>query len=423
MGRGAGWRSLSWAAACLIVVLYVGCGCAAVWLERRLGLRFTAEDVLLLTGFGAFALVGALLVAKRPANLIGWVMVAISLVGPVHTGDLYAAFVITTRGGPGAMAVFAAWVNMWYWYVTLALALVYLPLLFPDGRPPSRRWLPVAALAGFGVVVMVCVGAISETLIGTDVPYRIANPIGVEGVPVVEEMPVFGTAAFGVLGVGAFGAFASVVVRFRRSTSVERQQLKWFLYACAFLPATIFLEYVPEIVDTVVFGAVIIALPTSVGFAVLKHRLYDIDAIINRTLVYGTLTGALVLVYLGGVVGLQYLVRALTGEGSQLAVVASTLVVAALVGPLRRRIQTTIDRRFYRAKYDARRTLEAFSAKLRDETSLDSLSESLTTVVEDTLRPSHSSLWLRTGDNPDHPRPPLDDYSRQSSTRSSRNPS
>ncbi len=192
-------------------------------------------------------------------------------------------------------------------------------------------------------------------------------------------------------------AVLAVIRRFSRSRGVERQQLKWFVYAGTLTVVLFFLPLVPalSVVGSLLQVLVARLLPAAAGVAILRHRLYDVDVLINRTLVYGTLTASLVLVYLGGVIGSQYLLRALTGQESQLAVVASTLVIAALFSPLRRRLQDFIDRLFYRNKYDARETLEAFSARLRDETDLEALSEDLVVVVRDTVRPAHASLWLR----------------------------
>jgi cytochrome b subunit of formate dehydrogenase len=242
---------------------------------------------------------------------------------------------------------------------------------------------------------MVVLGALADTLLVEErTRYEIDNPIGIEGLAFVEDLPVFGvlTALFGV---GLVGAVASVVVRFRRSRGVERQQMKWFLYAVALLLAFPLEGLLPDIVDNVLFGLTLIAIPTAVGIAVLRYRLYDIDLLINRTLVYGSLTAMLVLAYVGGIVLFQGFFRALTGQGSQLAIVASTLAIAALFTPLRRHIQSFIDRRFYRRKYDAAKTLEAFSAKLRDETDLEALNNELVGVVIETMQPAHVSLWLR----------------------------
>jgi hypothetical protein len=356
------------------------------------------ENVALLVGFGGFAVVGSLLVAKRPTNLIGWIMTTVGLmVGVFHTADTYTAYVMVTRGRPDALAVIGAWIGGWYWYVLLALTLVYLPLLFPDGRPLSRRWLPVAVLVGIGTVGVVVLGALADTLSVNEAPgYRIDNPIGIEGLGYVEDLPVFGVLS-GLLFAGVIGAVASVVVRFRRSRGVEREQMKWFVYAVVPMLVIPVGDYLPGVIGSVAFAGVLIALPTAIGIAVLRYRLYDIDLVINRTLVYGALTATLVLIYFAGVAATQGIFRALTDQEQQPqgAVVVSTLVIAALFNPLRRRIQAFIDRRFYRRKYDARKTLEAFSAKLRDETNLDALSDDLVGVVRETMQPSYVSLWLR----------------------------
>jgi hypothetical protein len=229
--------------------------------------------------------------------------------------------------------------------------------------------------------------------------YEIDNPIGIEGLPPVENLPGFG-ALTGLLFAGIIGAVASVAVRFRRSRGVERQQMEWFVYAAALLVLIPLSEPLSAIVENAVSAVVFLALPTAVGVAVLRYRLYGIDLVMNRTLVYGPLTAMLVVVYLGGVVSLQYAFRALTGQGSQIAIVASTLAIAALFNPLRRRVQGFVDRRFYRRKYDAARTLEAFSARLRDETDLDALNNELVSVVRETVQPAHASLWLRPDPTP-----------------------
>jgi len=267
-------------------------------------------------------------------------------------------------------------------------------MLFPDGRLPSRRWLPVAGIAGIGALVTVVLGMLGDTLRGQNVGYRIENPIGIEGLAPVEQLPIFGVLSVPLI-IGCVGAVAAVVVRFRRSRGVERQQMKWFLYAAAPIVTFPVTDYLPGIISDLVFGWMLIGLPTAIGVAVLRYRLYDIDVVINRTLVYGALTAMLGSVYFGGVVSLQYLFRPLTGQESGLAVVASTLAIAALFNPLRRRIQALIDRRFYRRKYDAVRTLEVFGARLREETDLEQLNADLLSVVRDTVQPTHVSLWLR----------------------------
>ena len=189
---------------------------------------------------------------------------------------------------------------------------------------------------------------------------------------------------------------ASLVIRFRRSRGEERQQLNWFVYAGVLIVGTLFVPLlVPGTAASLLQLLVMPLLPVAAGVAIMRYRLYEIDRLINRTLVYGSLTASLALVYFAIVVFLQYIFRTLTGGDSQLVIVASTLAIAALFQPLRRRIQAGIDRRFYRRKYDAARTLAEFSSKLRSETDLDALSDGLVGVVRETVQPSHVSLWLR----------------------------
>jgi hypothetical protein len=397
----------------IIVPLYVAGVCATYLLEGAAGLREDVgligniESALLNVSLGAFAVVGALLLAKRPANPIGWIMAAIAFMLSVCLpGGYYATYVMVTRGQPDALAVFGAWIFNCFWFLLLALTFVYLPLLFPDGRLLSRRWLPVAVVAGAMPLTVVVLRALMDTIPVNEAPgHRIDNPIGIEGLGSAESLPVYGVMN-ALFFVGFSGVVASVVMRFRRSRGVERQQMKWFTSAIVvLLGGSLVLGAVSEATGVrwledagFVFSMVGLAsLPATVGIAILRHRLYDIDLIINRALVYGPLTAMLAFVYLGGVVSLQYAFRALTGqeEQPQLAVVVSTLVIAALFNPLRRRIQSFIDRRFYRRKYDAAKTLEAFSAKLRDETDLDALSDDLVGVVKETMQPAHVSLWLR----------------------------
>ena len=372
-------------------------------LQHRAGIseEQSVQDVVLLAGFGAFTVVGAVLVAKRPTNLIGWIMATIALmVAILPIGGAYASYVMVTRGRPDALAILGAWMQNWYWYVLLSLALIYLPLLFPDGRLPSRRWLPVAIIPGIGTISIAVLGALADTLLVEEGPgYEIANPIGVEGLAFVEDLPIFGVLTV-MLGVGIVGAVTSVVVRFRRAQGIERQQMKWIAYAAVLLPLIPVSDLLPDVVSSVLLGLTLIAIPTAIGIAILRYRLYEIDIIINRTLVYGPLTALVVALYFGVIVVLQRLFVTLTGERSTLAVVASTLLIAALFNPLRRLIQSFIDRRFYRRKYDARRTLEAFSAKLRDETDLQTLNNDLVGVVRETMQPAHVSLWLRIDPTP-----------------------
>ena len=386
--RIAGW---------LVVGVYVAGLVASNWIERSAGLpNKTPDDAVLQVGFGAFAVVGALLVARRPANAIGWIMASVALMVAIfHTGDTYTAAVMVTRGRPDALAVVGAWVGNWYWYLLLVLVVIFVPLLFPDGRLPSRRWLPVAVLPGIGTLVIVVYSAFIPTLeVNEARGYEIDNPLGIEGLDRVEDLPSF-VVLNGLLVLGVVGAAASVVVRYRRSRGVERQQMKWFVYAAALILLTPIVDFLPDLINGLWLGLVLITIPMAIGIAVLRYRLYDIDLVINRTLVYGPLTAMLVFVYVVGVVSFQNAFRTLTGQESQLAVVASTLAIAALFDPLRRRLQTFVDRSFYRRKYDAAKTLAAFSARLRDETDLENLDVELMRAVRETVQPAHASLWLR----------------------------
>jgi hypothetical protein len=283
----------------------------------------------------------------------------------------------------------------------------YVLLLFPDGRLPSRRWRPLAWLSG-AVILLLSLGVMLapgplDNLGG------VRNPFGIEG---ADWLTVAAYALLPLLPLCMLASALSLVLRYRRSGGEERQQIKWIafaasvvvvLYAIAMIASFVFPEeswttagsvWWLNLLTYAVLSSFALV-PIALGIAVLKYRLYDIDIIINRTLVYGALTASLAVVYLGSVVSLQTLFGALTGGGSQLAVVASTLAIAALFTPLRRRIQAFIDRRFYRRKYDAQKTLEAFSAKLRDETDLATLDAEVVSVVSRTVQPANVSLWLR----------------------------
>ena len=322
-------------------------------------------------------------------------MVTIGLVGGLFpTADAYAAYILTTQGTPNLLAVFCAWLNQIYWIPLLGLALIFLPLLFPDGHLPSRRWLPVTILASLAVVGALVINAFSETLNGQIIDYQITNPIGIKGLGSAVDTSFFPFLVIGLL-VGLFSAVASLIVRFIHSKGAERQQIKWFLFAVALIPLMITTNYLPNIFGAFVVGVILVCLSTAIGVAVLRYHLYDIDLIIRRTLQYSILTGLLVLVYFGGIVLLQSIIRSLTGDVSQVAIVISTLGIAALFNPLRHRSQDFVDRRFYRSKYDAARVLSAFAQTARDEVEMNRLSGALLEIVVDAMQPEKASLWLR----------------------------
>lgn len=314
----------------------------------------------------------------------------------------YSIYALVTNPGSFPGGEWVAWISSLVLAAVFSVALTFLFLIFPDGRLPSRRWRSVAWLG-------VCVISISLISLAfapgkLQTPFHFArNPAGIEEIGwMLKEI----SNASWPLYVVALYSLASLFSRFRHSKE-QRQQIKWFAYAgvlslfslTVFPDALLFLwgdnVWTRALENAAVFLAFDVGLPVAIGIAVLKYRLYDIDLIINRTLVYGVLTASLAAVYAVCVVLFERLFYALTGETSQLTVVAATLVIAALFNPMRRYVQSFIDRRFYRKKYDVVKTLEDFSRTLRDELDLEKLTTEMLTVVEDALQPEHVSLWLR----------------------------
>ena len=362
----------------------------------------TSDDAVVLLAFG-YAAVGALVASREPANAIGWLLLATA----VWFGVSDLAWTYPRDPGlPGVVA--AAWFSNWSIYVPFCLATMLLPLLFPTGRLVSPRWRPAVA---------VVIAALALSIVGTalvegpfDVRAGVAapiNPLGVGGALGEVVLAILRTGqALMLIGV-VLGA-VSLVVRLRGSRGRERHQLKLLAYVVVALLLCIPVlalvgtfsgptdsTWAQDLGWTVMVLLVIVGLPLAIGIAILRHRLYDIDVVINRTLVYGALTVTLVVSYLGLFLLLERLVLGPVTSDSDLAVAGSTLVVAALSRPARTRIQAAVDRRFYRQRYDAARTLEAFSSQLRDELDLDTLAADLRHVTQETLRPVHVSLWLR----------------------------
>ena len=354
------------------------------------------DQAVSLVGIVGAPILGSLIASRRPRNPYGWVWLGFGLGLTLNqlavSYSAYALVEPATLVAPLTISDVLGLGNQ----VSLGLA-PFLLLLFPTGRLPSRRWRPVAwisALSGAMIVLLVFL---------FDDPDKVGGTIGIMAASVV--FIIFATIAVSAL---------SLLFRYRRASGVERQQLKWVAFAAVlaalflvgqqlFWLAGLLISYLvggdlPTLnrsLENLLNVAITVCLYAGVGIAILRYRLYDIDIIINRTLVYGSLTVFLALVYFGGVISLQGLLRALTGQGSQLAIVASTLLIAALFNPLRRRVQNFIDHLFYRRKYDAAKTLEAFSAKLRDETDIDALNSELLSTVRETVQPEHVSLWLR----------------------------
>ncbi len=357
----------------------------------------------------SFPVVGGLIASKRPENPIGWVCLAAGmfwmLIGVQETYDAYA---LATYGRVWTPVLLDAALQ-WMWVPPVGLLGIYMILLFPDGRLPSRRWRPFAWFAG-ALMATVSVGFAFVPGPLVERP-GVRNPLGIGHLAWVEGVAVF---VILLLALCILVSASSLVFRYRRSRGEVRQQIKWLAFAACLVGVLYFGSLLAQIVlapgsletegppeplwASIINNLILLAyagVPIAVGIAVLKHRLYDIEIIINRTLVYAPLTATLALVYAASVAGLQAALRVLTGQESTLAVVASTLAIAALFNPLRRWVQAFVDRRFYRRKYDAAKTLEAFSVRLREETRLDALSDDLVGVVTRTVQPAHASLWLR----------------------------
>src|SRR5215210_7065900 len=371
--------SLAWSLAGLSVAMFLAIIAlyallrSAPQVPSSLGTKLTLSDLLIGVPFLTFPVVGALIASKRPHNPIGWICLAAGFLFLLLGVTEYYSVYGVAQPGSVPFPVGIASLGNWLWVPAVGLFATYLFLLFPDGRLPSRRWRPLAWLSGVVIVVLSVGFGLAPGPVAS-LPRKIGNPFGLEGFPWLSDAANVG---FPLLALCILASVVSLVLRYRRSRYEEREQIKWI----AFAASVVGLLFLISLVISLMYGSrppswtrlldTMTALsftevPMAVGFAVLKYRLYDIDVIINRTLVYSSLTAILVAVYFGGVTATQASFRALTGQEKQpqLVVVASTLVIAALFNPLRRRIQEFIDRRFYRRKYDARKTLEAFSAKL-----------------------------------------------------------
>ena len=393
-GRAAAW--LAWSLVLLSVLLLVA-GLSFALMSRSSVPERPYDGLVTLSVLAlAFSVVGAIIASRQPRNAIGWIFGGVGVtIGFSSFGGNYAEFWLASGFGMGALGETAAWFASWSWTILVYLPTSFLLLLFPDGRLPSPRWRPVAWCAVLGLIGFLA-GYTLEAGPLEDFP-QITNPYGVDSL-ILEAVAIAGA----ILASASMVASAvSLMVRMRRAGRVERQQIKWLAYGGALAVGAVFVGGVISIwigeVGYALISIGLLGVPIFTGVAIIRYRLYEIDIVINRTLVYGALTAALVAAYFGGVATLQALFRAFTGQEQQpqLAIVVSTLAIAALFDPLRRRIQSFIDRRFYRRKYDAQKTLEAFSVKLRDETDLEALSDDLEGVVRETMQPAHVSFWLR----------------------------
>ena len=347
------------------------------------GVPVAAFETLLLV---VMAVIGAVVASRQPRNAVGWILcvVPLSLALLILTSHAYWSLALGAKT-PGRGAVLFAWLG-WVWVPAMLPTLTLFPLLFPTGRPLTRRWRPVVWVSIATLVLAIAGEAFQSGRLGD---YPVDNPVGGSWADVVQ----------GVAGVlmllTALASLISLILRFHRSRGDERQQLKWVTTAAVLFVVTFAAPFpVSESFGftIILFGLLIMV--AAVAVAMLRYRLYDIDVVINRALVYGSLTALLAGIYLGSVLLLQLLLQRVT-SGSGLAVAASTLATAALVRPARTRIQAIVDRRFFRRKYDAARTLERFGLSVRQEVDLDSLSAELRAVVAETMQPTHVTLWTR----------------------------
>ncbi|CAN5566393.1 hypothetical protein BH20ACT21_BH20ACT21_18530 [soil metagenome] len=376
-----------------------------------------AEGGALLAMMFSFPVVGVLVAAREPDNPIGWLLLAIGLVWEVWGGvaGIYVIWGFDVDPGSLPRPDLVAALTSSIWVPGLGLIGTFLILLFPDGRLPTPRWRPFAWFCGlvlFLLTVLIPLAPVPVNELGDPSLPAVANPLSVEALGPFFEGPV--SALLLLLPLCTVACAWSLIRRFRRSRGHERLQLKWLASGAGAVAALFLFSIVASFLTTAQWGSAeepgwltvldqiglfsFLLIPAAVGTAILRHRLYDIDVIINRALVYGALTAVLALVYVAGVVGVGGTLREVSGqESNSFAVAASTLAVAGLFRPARGRVQGFIDRRFYRSRYDATRTVEEFSRRVRDEVTLDTVTSDLLMAVNETVQPEHASLWLRSG--------------------------
>jgi hypothetical protein len=389
-------RTVAWVA-WLVWAVLAGLAILLQALSRE-GISAGALGVLPL---GSFMTVGAVVVSRQPRNTVGWLCCVAGLLGTLGgVAEEYARYALGPQGGalPGGLVM--AWLTLWVGALWVGLAFTLLLLLFPTGRLPSPRWRAVAWASVASVTAGCAVLALTPGPM-PQMPGQPRNPLGIENAAAtLDWMEALLNVCLALL---VLLCAASVVVRFRHADGVERQQLKWFAYGAGQLALVLgsglalggLWERVPQGLSDLVFSISFAMIPVAIGIAVLRYRLYDIDRLIRRTLVYGLLTALLAAVYAGLVLALGQLFGRVGTKPPSWAVAGATLAVAALFQPARGRIQQAVDRRFNWRRYDAARTIEAFSIRLRNQVDLDSLTAELLKVVEQTMEPTQASLWLR----------------------------
>lgn len=384
---------------CAIVVVFTLLGLATALAAPGApqDIRDVLNQVMTCAYIIVFSLVGALILGRYARHTIGWLLMALALsLAPFGFLQSILEGAAAASPAPSLTTWLLYWLSNWTWWLLIGPLLLIL-LLFPTGRLLSSRWRWVVGMLAMLFVSFLFVATFSGTLTDTSSGRTMPNPLGIipesfpiDGILVPWQITLIGTAAACVI---------SVFVRYRRAASVEREQIKWFVCACAVFLCGYTIGPLAAAADPnswfgPLFSVTILLIPLSIGVAILRYRLWDIDLLIRRTLIYGALTAMLALFYFGAVILLQQLFHLLTGQGSDLAVILSTLGIAALFVPLRSRAQRAIDRRFYRRKYDATHVLEAFGATVRDEVDLNRLTDELQSVVRETMQPEHVGVWL-----------------------------
>ena len=347
-----------------------------------------------------FAVVAALIISKQPHNSIGWILmlpaVMFVLAAPV---DNYLVSLQNVPPEPATTLLIMAWFSNWNWML-LILPIILIPLLFPTGTPQSPRWGKIIPGLLILFIIFMFFVTFGSSFNPANTEWHLQNPIGVVPDQVTDVFLLPWVLGLGTL---ALLSVASLFVRYRGAGQVERKQIKWLLYATGvfaiiYVPALVLgWEEVATDLFNLLFSLAINMIPITIAIAILRYRLFDIDVIIRKTLIYAALTTALALVYFGGVILLQSAFEAISGQQSPLAIVISTLLIAALFNPLRRRIQNIIDRRFFRRKYNAENTLLAFTQFARNETDLDALTAELEQLVRETMQPENLLVWLKRG--------------------------
>lgn len=375
-----------------LVILAIATAIVAMKANGWQGAGNTSDTsgVALFLALFAFATMGALVAAHVPRNPIGWLFLAIPFMGAVAgiTENLAFQGLVHDPGSvPAATAI--AWVYSWTWYPLIGL-LPFVLLLYPTGTLPGKRWRLVAWALGLVLAVMTLGYMLYPGHLDKD--RRLPdNPLGIPWLKgVFDRSDHFASLSLAGL---VIAAVVSVIVRFRRSRGEERQQIKWMAFAAAVLGGGFIAQGLLGLGD-VTFAVAISMLPVGLGIALFKYRLYDVDRVINRTIVYGASSALLAGAYVGLVIASEAVFAPVAG-GSSVAVALSTLVVAGLFLPVRTRVQAFVDRRFYRSKVNAEEALARFGARLRHEADLDTLLGELQSVVGQTLAPAHVSLWLR----------------------------